>query len=102
MITSTADDHFSFSLPSLSYINTSLEEQSVRFVAPPAPSHGFAEWLARGVATLRAWKAERLALNELSMMSDRELTDVGLNRCDFTRMFVASANEDLMVRGLHD
>ena len=98
MSTSISEDRFTFSLPSLSYIDTSLEEQNT-FTARPARPHGFVEWLAGRVAAFRTWNAERRALNELSQMSDRELFDVGLNRYDFGRMFNDATNEDLRNRG---
>ena len=95
MSTSTADNHFSFSLPSLSYVDTSLEDQNRADFVREAP----AGWLTRGVAAFRAWSRERRELNELSLMTDRELMDVGLNRGDFVRMFDDSANSDLRARG---
>ncbi len=99
MSTSTADNHFSFSLPSLSYIDTSLEDQNRADTVQALPSGGFAEWLARRVAAFRTWSAQRRALGELSLMTERELMDVGLNRGDFVRMFDDAANADLRARG---
>ena len=101
MSTSTADNHFSFSLPSLSYIDTSLEDQNRQDGILTAPAGGFAAWIAGRVAAFRAWGLERRALNELSLMTDRELMDVGLNRGDFARMFDDAANADLRARGAH-
>ncbi len=102
MSTSTADNHFAFSLPSLSYVDTSLEDQNRAPVAQPVQPHGVMEWLAGRVAAFRSWNNERRALAELSLMSERELMDVGLNRGDFARMFDDSANGDLRARGTHD
>jgi uncharacterized protein YjiS (DUF1127 family) len=99
MNTSTADNHFSFSLPSLSYIDTSLEDQNRYEDVRPARSGGFAAWVAGRIEAVRAWNAERQALAELSLMTDRELMDVGLNRGDFVRMFDDTANADLRARG---
>jgi uncharacterized protein YjiS (DUF1127 family) len=101
MSTSISDNQFSFVLPRQSYIDTSLEEQTTRVVARPARPRGFTEWLAMRIAAFRAWNAERTALSELSLMSDRELMDVGLTRSDFVRMFDDTANQDLKVRGLN-
>jgi uncharacterized protein YjiS (DUF1127 family) len=55
--------------------------------------------MAGRVAALRVWNAQRQALGELSLMTDRELMDVGLNRGDFVRMFDDTANGDLRARG---
>jgi len=98
-MSTTADSHFTFTLPSLSYVDTSQEDQNRIEVARPVQSRGFTEWLAARVAAFRAWNAERRALAELSAMSERELMDVGLNRGDFVRMFDSSANADLRERG---
>ena len=98
---STADNHFSFALPSASYIDTSLEDQNRVEDMRPAHTGGFTEWLASRVAALRVWNAQRRALSELSLMTDRELMDVGLNRGDFSRIFDEAANTDLRARGAH-
>jgi uncharacterized protein YjiS (DUF1127 family) len=98
MSTSTADNHFSFTLPRLSYVDTSLEDQNRAEEVRPA-SGGFIEWLAARVAAYRTWAAQRQALSELAVMTDRELTDIGLNRGDFVRMFDDNANGDLRSRG---
>jgi uncharacterized protein YjiS (DUF1127 family) len=98
MSTSTADNHFSFSLPSLSYIDTSLEDQNRQDNVHAAPTGSFAEWLARRVTAFRIWGTERRAMNELSLMTERELMDVGLNSGDFGRMFDDRANSDLRAR----
>jgi uncharacterized protein YjiS (DUF1127 family) len=101
-MSTTVDSQFTFALPSLSYVDTSLEDQNRIEAGRPAESRGFAEWLAGRVAAFREWNAQRRALAELSVMSDRELMDVGLNRGDFVRMFDSSANADLRERGLHN
>lgn len=102
MSTSTADNHFSFTLPSLTYVDTSLEDQNRGDDVRVAPAGGFSEWVASRVAAFRVWNTQRKAMAELTRMSDRELMDVGLNRGDFARMFDDSANADLRARGLHD
>ncbi len=99
MSTTISDNHFTFSLPSLSYVDTSLDEPNSYADERSSRPHGFAEWLASRVATFRARHAQRVALGQLSQMSDRELMDVGLNRGDFVRMFDDSLNQDLRARG---
>ena len=101
MSTSTADNHFSFTLPSMSYVDTSQEDQNRIEAVAPVRSGGFIEFLAARVAAFRVWNAQRKALAELSTMSDRELMDVGLNRGDFARIFDGTANADLRERGDH-
>lgn len=84
-----------FELPKLSYIDTSLEEPAVRTVARPARRSGIFGWLQG----FNAWRAENRALAELNALSDRELSDVGLNRGDFSRLFDSRYNADLRARG---
>jgi uncharacterized protein YjiS (DUF1127 family) len=87
-----------FELPRLSYIDTRWEEPAVQNVQPAArPAHhsGFASW----VAAYRNWRANDRALTELTNMSDRELSDIGLSRGDIHRAFDDRFNQDLMSRG---
>ena len=102
MSTSTAANHFSFTLPTLSYVDTSQEDQNLDLAERPAPAGGFTAWMSARVAAVRLWNAERKAMGELSLMTDRELMDVGLNRGDFARMFDETANADLRLRGAHN
>ena len=102
MSTSTADNHFSFTLPTLSYVDTSQEDQNLDLAERPAPAGGSSGWMSALVAAFRLWNAERKAMAELSLMTDRELMDVGLNRGDFGRMFNETANADLRERGAHN
>ena len=50
---------------------------------PPSKPHG----LSALIAAFRAWRERQAAINELEMMSDRELADIGLNRADVHRVF---------------
>lgn len=67
-----------FTLGNLSYIDASYDEQSA---APPAgPKHPVFAWL-------RQWRQRRQVVAELALMSDRELSDIGLSRADLSRVF---------------
>ena len=67
-----------FSLGNLSYIDSSYDEQ---LPAPPALRK-------RSIfARLRAWQQRRQVAAELTLMTDRELADVGLSRSDLSRVF---------------
>ena len=87
-------EQFVFELPSLTYVDTHLEDP----VLPPLPQgtglRGVPAWLAR----FRAWREQRAALAELEMMSDRELADMGLTRSDLPRVFNRNLNTDLRDR----
>jgi uncharacterized protein YjiS (DUF1127 family) len=91
-----AKSQFAFELPNLSYVDASLEEANLRAAAPPSKPHGLSAW----IAAFRAWHEKQVAMNELEMMSDRELADIGLNRCDVHRVFDIAYNEDLRNRSV--
>lgn len=90
----TTKSQFAFELPNLTYIDTSLEEANFRAAALPSKPHG---WGAL-IAAFRAWRERQAAVNELEMMSDRELSDIGLNRADVHRVFDQGYNQDLRDR----
>ena len=71
-----AKSQFAFELPNLSYVDASLEEANLRAAVPPGKPHG----LSALFAAFRAWREKQAAINELEMMSDRELADIGLSR----------------------
>lgn len=87
-------DQLAFELPSLTYVDTRLEDP----VLPPRSRgtrpHGIRGWLA----AFRAWHARRTAMAELGMLNDRELADIGLTRSDLPRVFNDDCNADLRHR----
>ena len=93
-------DQFTFELPNLSYVDASLEEPSLRTapVFAPRPA-GFSAWLARQIAGLVEWRRQQAALGELELMSEHELSDIGLSRADLSRVFDPANNRDLIERG---
>lgn len=82
-----AKTHFSFELPKLSYVDARWEEPNRVADVPAEKPHGFSHWLAGLVASFRGWRERQVAMNELSLMTDRELMDIGLNRGDLGRVF---------------
>jgi uncharacterized protein YjiS (DUF1127 family) len=89
-----------FELPPLSYIDTRWEEPDAQPAVAPVRQrgHGFASWVAANVAAYRTWRQNARALGELSGMTDRELSDVGLTRGDLRRVFDDRFNRDLLQR----
>jgi uncharacterized protein YjiS (DUF1127 family) len=81
----TANDQFGFSLGSLSYIGASYEEASLPAIRPRA--HRIRAWIARVLVTAVEWQRRRAIIQEMAMMTDRELSDIGLSRCDLSRVF---------------
>jgi uncharacterized protein YjiS (DUF1127 family) len=80
----TAKDHFDFSLGNLSYINSAYDEP----YAPAKPlDHRISVWVGRLVSMLREWRHRRAVIQEMSLMTDRELSDIGLSRSDLARVF---------------
>ena len=98
MTAQIAKSQFLFQLPSLSYIDTSLEEPAQRAATSAARSRGIVAWLAGHVSAFVAWSRQRTALAELGMMTDVELMDIGLSRGDLGRVFQPAFNTDLMAR----
>ncbi len=92
---------FSFELPNLSYVDASLEEPDLRRAAPvaiPRPN-GLGAWLARVIGAVVDRHRQQLALGELGLMSDHELSDIGVSRSDLSRVFDPDHNQDLVQRG---
>jgi uncharacterized protein YjiS (DUF1127 family) len=79
----TADDPFSFSLGQLSYIGASYEDESTVYI--PATASQSLGWARRLLAKFAEWRHRRTVMQE--MMTDRELSDIGLTRSDITRVF---------------
>ena len=77
-------DQLSFSLGNLSYIGPSYEETP----ALEGPSkEGLGARVSRLLAALTEWRRRRVVMQELAMMSDRDLSDIGLTRSDIGRVF---------------
>jgi uncharacterized protein YjiS (DUF1127 family) len=75
-------DQLAFSLGNLSYIDANYDEQPTAPLAAPmaAPRHPVLAWL-------RQWRQRRQVMAELALMSDHELSDIGLSRADLSRVF---------------
>ena len=81
----TANDPFSFSLGQLSYIGPSYEDESTTTI--PAATGWTFRWARRLVATFAEWQHRRAIMQEMAMMTDHELSDIGLSRSDIARVF---------------
>jgi uncharacterized protein YjiS (DUF1127 family) len=98
-----AKNQLAFELPKLSYIDASLEEPNLREPTyHHGTRHGLGAWLAERVATLAKWKRRRQDLAELRAMTDRELSDISLNRGDLARVFTPEYNKDLLTARGHN
>jgi uncharacterized protein YjiS (DUF1127 family) len=89
-----AKSQFAFELPNLTYVDAHLEEPALRIPTAPEKPHG----LRALMAGFRAWREKQAAMAEMSVMSDRELADIGLTRSDLSRVFNDNFNLDLRAR----
>ena len=89
-------NQFAFELPNLSYIDISFEEPELRPETKPAEAHGFQAL----IAAFRGWREKRRARAEMAVMTDRELSDIGVNRGDLDRIFRDDFKQDLRSGGL--
>jgi uncharacterized protein YjiS (DUF1127 family) len=80
-----ANDQFGFSLGNLSYIGASYEEASPSVIKPRA--YRVRAWIAHLLVTAAEWRRRRAIMQEMAMMTDRELCDIGLSRSDLSRVF---------------
>jgi uncharacterized protein YjiS (DUF1127 family) len=80
-----AKDQFSFSLGNLTYIDSSYDEASAPVVK--TPKHSIGAWFGLLVTKVSEWQRRRGVMQELAMMTDRELSDIGLSRSDLSRVF---------------
>lgn len=91
-----AKSQLKFALPSLSYVDASMEEPALRDQSQVQPAkRGVGGWIAERVAALVAWNRHFEQAAELASMSERELSDIGLNRGDLNRVFSDAYNRDL-------
>ncbi len=93
-----AKSQMAFELPQLSYIDTRWEEPAVLPDSGAVEQSGFVAWVAAHIATVRDWRANARSHAELNGMTERELTDIGLNRGDLDRLANARYNQDLVSR----
>ena len=83
-----------FQLPLLSYVDAHQEEPELGTPGQPGKSRG----IRALIAAFKTWREKRADMTALSMMSDRELKDVGLTRSDLERVFDSRLNMDLLRR----
>jgi len=89
-----AKSQFAFQLPLLSYVDVHQEEPELGTAVPPRKSR----FIPALIAAFKAWREKSAAMADLSMMTDRELADIGLTRSDLGRVFDTRLNGDLRRR----
>lgn len=79
-------NQFGYTLGNLSYIGHDYEDD----VGSTKPQdHGLVATLRGMFARMTEWQHKRQVMEELSMMTDRDLSDIGLTRADLPRVFEA-------------
>lgn len=58
------------------------------------------KWVWRFFKYIKTWRAHRRVIKELNMLSDLELRDIGINRCDIDRL--VWMKDDMEKRGSND
>ena len=95
-----AKTELSFKLPeSLSY-HTTWDDADCEPVLPARRRGLLARLAGAVVARYAAWNARRLALEELTGMTDRELADIGLSRADIPRVSEQDFADEHAARGV--
>jgi uncharacterized protein YjiS (DUF1127 family) len=93
----TANDPLSFSLGQLRYIGPSYEDKSTAYT--PATASQTLGWARGLLAKFAEWRHRRAVMQEMAMMTDRELSDIGLSRSDLPRIFDPTFGADRPRRG---
>jgi len=78
-------DQFGFSLGSLSYVDSSYDDGYATTVQPQ--KHRFGKRVAVLCTSIVEWQRRRAVMQEMALMTDRELSDIGLSRSDLSRVF---------------
>lgn len=82
------DNQVRFSLGELTYIGPTYEDVSTGGTLE-APKKTIA-CFRRILAGIREWQRRRAIMQEISMMTDRQLSDIGLSRSDLAYVFDAT------------
>lgn len=56
-------------------------------------------WFWRYMNFLATWREHRRVIKELNQLTDKELSDIGINRCDIDRLIWLGEDKDMRGRG---
>jgi uncharacterized protein YjiS (DUF1127 family) len=79
-------DQLNFTLGNLTYIGPDYDAGHAPIVKQ-GRKHGIHGWVARLASAVKEWNYRRTVVQELALMTDRELSDIGLTRSDISRVF---------------
>lgn len=95
-----AKNHMADLLPAgLSYRSTMEDAVREQNDARRDAGRGLGRKIADAIAYLTAMPRRRAVLDELSMLTDRELSDIGVARSELKRVFEPAFARDRSVRG---
>lgn len=78
-------DRLAYTLGNQTYIGPAYEDSQVPAVKPE--KSGIAALADRLLTKVAEWRHRRQVMEEMAMMTDRELADIGLSRADLSRVF---------------
>ena len=81
-----ANDQFGFSLGNLTYIGPAYDSEAIGSTVA-MHKHAVRAWLYRLLIKAAEWQRRRAVMQEMAMMTDHELSDIGLSRADVVRVF---------------
>jgi uncharacterized protein YjiS (DUF1127 family) len=79
-------DQLGFSLGKLTYIDSNYDSGPILSFVALSHKQRAAGWWRRLVVNCTEWRRRRAAIREMTMMTDRELSDIGLSRSDIARV----------------
>jgi len=82
-----ANNEMSQLMPAGLAYRSNIEPAVLGAAEPKRGANGFARKVANAVAWAVAFPRRQAALAELSQLSDHELSDIGIARCDLKRVF---------------
>ncbi len=56
-------------------------------------------WFWRYMNYLATWREHRKAIKQLNQLTDKELSDIGLSRCDISRLIWLEEDKTMRGRG---
>ena len=81
-----ANDQFGYSLGNLTYIDEAYDSEAIPSVVGRR-ADGVGGWFSRLLTHVGEWRRRRAVMREMALMTDHELSDIGLSRADVARVF---------------
>jgi uncharacterized protein YjiS (DUF1127 family) len=82
----TAKGQFGFSLGNLTYIDSGYDGEAPLLIVGERKD-GVDGWFSRRLNKFVEWRRRCAVMREMAMMTDHELSDIGLSRADVARVF---------------